>query len=741
VSTTCVFFGQLFYTINPRSINNPETNELFAVQSTTPCFVRHAGNSMANPLYKYLNQDVSDLRGLGARRVSELKKRGIWTVGDLLLRQPSEYQRFDATVPLCFAKPDSFHTFLVHSSSGLETRYSSRGSRKKRYFVCECTDDTADLTLQWFNSIKGLEDKIAPGRKFWVHGSIKRRRGGFMMAHPKMWPASHDRPPEAEAQYRGFRGASGYWYRTALHQALSQLPEGDWWSESERKERDLLPLRSALHQLHFPKLEHLDNRENIPLAAFRRLQYDYAFGLLFAINRERRRSVDHGSYNYDPPADFSQKIEHNLPFALTPSQNEALQTLREARGQGNRLNHILHGDVGSGKTAVAALLAAHTLENNLQACVVSPTEILARQHYASFRDFFRGHPVGIALLTGNTSAKQRGEVVRHLQSGKIHIVIATHAIFSEDIKFSRLGLTVVDEQHRFGVEQRQAIRLKDPQSDLLVMSATPIPRTMLMSLYGDLKPIPLQQPPSGRLPIATEHLSQRERGAAMSRITEELAKGNKIYFVYPLVEEDEDSEIGSAEAAYQKLAKHFGEETVALLHGQMKEKQKEEAFARFRDGNAKILVATTVIEVGVDVPEATVIVIQHADRFGIAQLHQLRGRVGRSNRQSYCYLISDCEEDTTAYARMQALVQHQDGFKLAEIDFELRGPGDLLGNRQSGGSAHNLFWVLARDHKELARVQGHVEQYLETDPDLETNAILKEYVRRFYTQENVFEGG
>lgn len=695
-------------------------------------------------LVTYLQTSIAHGKGVGPQRARELEKRGIHCYWDLLVRAPVGYATFAQPALLASLAPNTTALAHVTLTRAYQVGYAARrGGARRRFWTAEATDSSgARVTLQWFHDLKGLDERLTVDRDLYVYGEFQRRRGYLSVVHPRLWFPDRSELPDVEAYYRGFRGAAAHWYRALVADVLAALPEGDLWSERTRERYALLPLAETLRRLHKPQRADLDERYLQPLAALRRIQFDTLFGLLFALQRERARSQGRDGYPYDPPGEAYHKTVARLPYALTAAQQDALHSLIIKRGMGQRINGILQGDVGTGKTAVAGLLAAHTVENGYQVAFVAPTELLARQQFKYLQQVFRTTAVHVALLTGASTATEWAQVRRHLGSGKIAVIVGTHALFDPELKFARLGLTVVDEQHRFGVAQREALRLKDPGSDLLVMTATPIPRTLLMSLYGDLEPVTLRSGPQGRQPIRTQWLRQSQRRVALDRVSAELAAGHQVYFVYPRVEEGEDEGLLSAEAAYPKIADYFGADKVALLHGQLKDRDKDEAFVRFREGQIQVLVATSVIEVGIDVPRATVMVVQNADRFGIAQLHQIRGRVGRSELPSWCYLISDVEDNSTAAERLRALETTHDGFALAETDLKLRGPGDLFSERQSGSSAFSV-WSLMRDDALVKAAAELAAEVVRTDPDLDHAglATLKAWVERFYTRHNVFEGG
>ena len=699
---------------------------------------------MSESLVTYLQTPITHGKGVGPQRARDLERRGVHNYWDLLVRVPVGYATFAEPAHLATLAPNTTALAHVTLTREYQVGYAARrGGARRRFWTAQATDSSgASLTLQWFHDLKGLNERLTAGRDLYVYGEFQRRRGSLSVVHPRLWFPDRSELPDVEAYYRGFRTAAAHWYRALVADVVTGLPPGDLWSERTRERYSLLPLHEAMRRLHKPARADLDERYLQPLEALRRIQFDTLFGLLFALQRERARSLGRDGHPYDPPGEAYHQTQARLPYILTEAQQDALHSLITKRGMGQRINAILQGDVGTGKTAVAALLAAHTVENGYQVAFVAPTELLARQQHAYLQQVFRSTAVHVALLTGATTTTEWAQVRRHLVSAKVSIIVGTHALFDPDIRFARLGLTVVDEQHRFGVAQREALRLKDPGSDLLVMTATPIPRTLLMSLYGDLEPVTLRSGPQGRQPITTQWLRQSQRRIALDRVATELAAGHQVYFVYPRVEEGEDEGLLSAESAFPKIAEYFGTDKVALLHGQLKDRQKDEAFARFRAGDTQVLVATSVIEVGIDVPKATVMVVQNADRFGIAQLHQIRGRVGRSALPSWCYLISDVPDDSTAAERLRALETTHDGFALAEVDLRLRGPGDLFSERQSGSSTFSV-WGLMRDDALVKSASELAAEVVRTDPDLNHTglATLKAWVERFYTRHNVFEGG
>ncbi|HEU4987729.1 MAG TPA: ATP-dependent DNA helicase RecG, partial [Rhizobiaceae bacterium] len=523
--------------------------------------------------------------------------------------------------------------------------------------------------------------------------------------------------PPIEPVYPLTAGLSGKVVRRAIGQALGRLPDLPEWLDAQFKQSRALPsLREALDRLHNPSNVSDADPES---PAWRRIAYDefLAGQLSLALVRQRVRRLSGRPLIGD--GTIEARIRRNLPYSLTKSQEAALQEIHADLAQPDRMLRLLQGDVGAGKTVVALLAMARAAEAGAQAALMAPTEILARQHHATIAPLAEAAGLRTTALTGREKGRERERILEEIADGSIDFIIGTHALFQESVRFRDLALAVIDEQHRFGVHQRLAITAKGNAPDMLVMTATPIPRTLVLSAFGDMDVSRLTEKPAGRKPIRTVTLPMERLGELISRIREAVAEGQKVYWICPLVEESEEIRLMSAEDRHAALQAEFGS-LVGLVHGRMSGREKDEAMRAFKAGETRILVGTTVIEVGVDVPDATIIVIEHAERFGLAQLHQLRGRVGRGDRPSSCVLLYKGPLGEIARQRLDILRQSEDGFRIAEEDLKLRGEGDLLGTRQSGSPGFRIARIdLHADLLEAARDDARL--VLARDPELQSD--------------------
>jgi ATP-dependent DNA helicase RecG len=492
-------------------------------------------------------------------------------------------------------------------------------------------------------------------------------------------------------------------------------------SEAFRTKHGLIGLPQALQWIHFPKsAEHLE-------AAKKRIKFDEFFFLqLTQLRNKMRQKTGIKGYAFDEVGQtFLNFYENHLPFELTGAQKRVVKEIRADVRTGAQMNRLVQGDVGSGKTIVALLAMLLAIDNGYQAALMAPTEILATQHYEGLKELCAPAGISIALLTGSSTAAERASIHQSLADGSLSILIGTHALIEPTVKFANLGLAVIDEQHRFGVAQRAKLWKKNEHPPhVLVMTATPIPRTLAMSIYGDLDVSTIDELPPGRKPIQTHHLYEKNRLKLNGFMQREIAKGRQVYVVFPLIEESEKLDLKNLQDGYEQLLRDFPrpQYEIAVVHGRMSAEEKEGEMQRFAKGKANILVATTVIEVGVNVPNASVMVIENAERFGLSQLHQLRGRVGRGSEESYCVLVSSFKLTEDAKTRLETMVRTQDGFEIAEVDMQLRGPGDMMGTRQSGQLPFKLA-SLTGDGPLLAWTRHIVEQLLREDPQLD----LKEH--------------
>ena len=499
-----------------------------------------------------------------------------------------------------------------------------------------------------------------------------------------------------------------------LFQALQKESFEETLSHSLIAAHQLMPLTDSLYNIHFPQ-----NPELLRKAQYR-LKFEELFYVQLNILRytKERRNKFRGLVFERVDEIFNTFYAHHLPFQLTGAQKRVIKEMRRDMGSGRQMNRLLQGDVGSGKTLVALMTMLIALDNGFQACMMAPTEILATQHYETIRRFLNGMSVRVELLTGNVKGKRRETILRDLLTGDVHILIGTHAVIEDTVNFSSLGLVVIDEQHRFGVAQRAKLWAKNTRPPhVLVMTATPIPRTLAMTLYGDLDVSVIDELPPGRKPIQTIHQFDNRRKSMYEFMRKQIQEGRQVYIVYPLIQESEKMDIKNLEEGYMHVCEEFPEYKVSKVHGKMKPAEKEEEMQRFLANETQIMVATTVIEVGVNVPNASVMAIENAERFGLSQLHQLRGRVGRGADQSYCILVTGYKLTEETRKRIEIMVQTNDGFEIAEADLKLRGPGDLEGTQQSGVAFDLKIADIAKDGQLLQYVREIAERLLDDDPE------------------------
>ncbi len=582
-------------------------------------------------------------------------------------------------------------------------------------------DETGDITLVFFNAPRGrLESLLPVGKRRFVSGTIELYDGMRQMVHPARIldeRGARDLPP-VEAVYGLTEGVSSRMVGKYVAAALKRVPKLPEWQDAAFLARNgFAAFDESLNALHRPDAaDKLTEEELERSPARRRLAYDelLASQLALALVRSRMRRLPGRANAGD--GRLVAAIRRALPFTLTPSQEEAVAEIRRDLVADTRMLRLLQGDVGSGKTAVALLAMASAIEAGRQAALMAPTEILARQHFERLAPLAVGAGLRIALLTGRDRGAERRTILAGLAEGVIDIVVGTHALFQDEVAFHDLGLAVVDEQHRFGVHQRLALGAKGEAVDILVMTATPIPRTLALTCFGDMDVSVLREKPAGRLPIATRLVSSERLEEVIAALGRAVAAGDRVYWICPLVAESETVDLAAAEDRFEDLRKVFGD-AVGLVHGRLAGRDKDAAMDRFSRGETKILVSTTVIEVGVDVPEATVMVIEHAERFGLAQLHQLRGRVGRGERPSTCLLLYKGPLGPTAQARLETMRETEDGFRIAEEDLRLRGEGEVLGTRQSGLPGFRLA-RLDVDGELLAAARDDARLIVDRDPDL-----------------------
>ena len=657
------------------------------------------------------------LKGVGPQRAEKLKKYfEIETVRDLLYNFP--YRYVDRTK---FYRINELMEGMDYIQlRGKITDFDApEGVGSKRRIKAFFTDGTGYIQLVWFNGLKYVTSNYKVGQEIIVFGKPSFFNGQISIVHPEidlvekasldgqMMPRYHmtDKVGNAITQ----RNLSD-WVKTALEFVKGKIT--DPLPEEILRERGFLSLETALRYMHFPK-----NAEEVAQARAR-LKFEELFFLQLEILRyAQKKKTERGFYLPRVGENFNKFYANHLPFSLTNAQKRVVREIRNDFISNTQMNRLVQGDVGSGKTLVAFLSCLIAIDNGFQACLMAPTEILAEQHFQTLSSFAEGLNVKVELLTGNVKGKQRKSIEEGLLNGSVHLLVGTHALIEPNVIFKNLGLCIIDEQHRFGVKQRAQLWKKNTlPPHVLVMTATPIPRTLAMTLYGDLDVSVIDELPPGRKPIQTFHYYYKDTSRIIEGIKSELSKGRQVYIVYPLIKENERMDLLDLERGYNQLVEILPQYKIGQLHGKMKPIDKEEAMQRFANGETQVLVATTVIEVGVNVPNASVMVIQHADRFGLAQLHQLRGRVGRGAEKSYCILLTNYELSENTRRRMQIMVETTDGFVIAEEDLKLRGPGDLEGTAQSGLPFNLKVANLTKDVTIMEQARHVATRIIETDP-------------------------
>lgn len=639
-----------------------------------------------------LDNDIKYVPGVGEARARLLERElGIRTVGDLLSHYPFRY--IDRTRIYRIAEITEASQLSYVQFRARVTGVSYAGVGRKRRFSVQVQDPSGAAELIWFQGIKWIEKKVEVGREYLVFGRPNFFRGELSIAHPELETIEQALSRKTESGMQGIYpsterlgsvlGAKGFYQIVCNAWALARDRIADPLPDALRAQYGLIPLREALYNIHFPQTQ-----EMLRQAQYR-LKFDELLGVQLNIQQRRtaRLSKSDGFLFPKVGGVFNTFYNEKLPFPLTGAQKRVIREIRKDTVSGFQMNRLLQGDVGSGKTLVALMSMLLAVDNGYQACMMAPTEILARQHFATIGRMIDGLPVRVAILTGASKARERREALEGIAAGEVDILIGTHALIEDRVQFANLGFVVIDEQHRFGVEQRARLWTKNAQPPhILVMTATPIPRTLAMTLYGDLDVSVIDELPPGRRPIKTFHYTDAARLKLFGFMRQEIAKGRQVYVVYPLIKESEAMDYKDLTDGYEAISRDFPlpQYVTAICHGKMKPADKEESMRQFKEGEAQILVATSVIEVGVDVPNATVMVIESAERFGLSQLHQLRGRVGRGGEQSYCILMSGEKLSRESRARLDAMCETNDGFRLAELDLKLRGAGDINGTLQSG---------------------------------------------------------
>lgn len=682
-----------------------------------------------------LQTDIQFVPGVGPRRAGILNKElDVFTLGDLLRYYP--YRYIDRSRMYYVHEIDGSMPYI--QLKGKITAFETFGEGRKKRLVAHFTDGTGFIDLVWFQGIRFVESKYKPNQEYIVFGKPTLFGNRWNMAHPDIDPymSEADRPDGLMAMYNTTEKMKNHYLNSKAVQKIienafgminGRLPES--LSADVVEAARLMPFHDAVENIHFPK-----NPILLRDAEFR-LKFEELFFIQLNIVRYAadRKDKLNGFVFKRVGKYLNSFYEKHLPFELTNAQKRVIREIRRDTASGKQMNRLLQGDVGSGKTLVAVMCMLITMDNGFQSCLMAPTEILASQHFETFRGLLSDMDVNVALLTGSTKKKEREEIHAGLLSGNIDILLGTHALIEDVVQFNNLGFVVIDEQHRFGVAQRAKLWSKNEHPPhVLVMTATPIPRTLAMTVYGDLDVSVIDELPPGRKPVQTLHRYDRKRGALYQFIREQVKAGRQAYIVYPLIEESETLDLKNLEEGFVHIREAFPEFTVCKMHGRMKPAEKEEVMQRFVANEAQIMVSTTVIEVGVNVPNASVMVIESAQRFGLSQMHQLRGRVGRGADQSYCVLITPYELSADTRKRMEIMTGSNDGFVIAEADLKLRGPGDLEGTQQSGIPFNLKIADLVRDNAILFRAREIAESIISRDPKLSQpeHLVLKQELKR-----------
>ncbi|WP_113660797.1 ATP-dependent DNA helicase RecG [Pedobacter nanyangensis] len=686
-----------------------------------------------------LETPLAYLKGVGPKRAELLQKElGFSTYEQLLHHYPFRYidrTRFYKIGELNMDMP------LVQVIGKVVSK-ETVGEKQKKRMVLKFEDETGRMELVWFQSLKWVEENVYRGNTYIAFGKPSFFNGSFSISHPDL-----ENYPRQQA------GVAGNITLQPIYSSTEKLKKAFLDSKGIQKLiyqllelhaneiRETLPRyilekykligkRDAIISIHFPA------NANMLQQAERRLKFEELFFIqLQLLHNKHLRSLKFKGALFDNVGERVNKFYHEIiPFGLTNAQKRVIKEIRTDTQRGTQMNRLVQGDVGSGKTVVALMSMLLANDNGYQACMMAPTEILARQHYESLVGMLKGQLAKVAILTGTTTKKQRAVLHGQLENGEIAILVGTHALIEDKVKFKNLGLVVIDEQHRFGVEQRAKLWRKNSiPPHILVMTATPIPRTLAMTLYGDLDVSVIDELPAGRKPIETRHLLESQRMRMFGFMKQEIAKGRQVYVVYPLIKESEKLDLLHLEAGIEQLSYQFPlpQYQISIVHGKLNNVDKQFEMQRFIDGKTQIMVATTVIEVGVNVPNASVMVIENAERFGLSQLHQLRGRVGRGAEQSFCILMSGNKLNPVSKKRLETMVRTNNGFEISEIDLELRGPGDITGTQQSG-TVELKVADLVKDQAILKEARNTVIALFDQDPNLENpdNSLLKSFLAK-----------
>lgn len=682
-------------------------------------------------------RDIKFLPGVGPKKAELLNKElKIFSFEDLLYYFPYKY--IDRSRTYKIKEIDGNMPYI--QLRGEILNFETQGEGKGRRLIARFSDGTGIIELVWFKGIKFIIEKYKPGVEYTLFGKPTRFGSKLNIAHPEIDPIDDiiDKAPGLQAYYSTTEKMKSHFLNSkAIQKIMYNL-----WKSINGPLPETLPaqviarsqviyLTEAIQNIHFPQSPDLLRRAQF------RLKFEELFYLQLNILRfTRQRQKKLGGFRFDHIGDYFNNFYHQcLPFELTNAQKRVLREIRADVGSGKQMNRLLQGDVGSGKTLVALMSMLMAVDNGFQACLMAPTEILASQHYESISELVAPIGIHVELLTGSTRKRERERIHEGLLTGDVNLIIGTHALIEDTVLFSNLGLVVIDEQHRFGVEQRARLWKKNNwPPHILVMTATPIPRTLAMTVYGDLDVSVIDELPPGRKPIQTIHQYDNKRGALYASIRKQIKMGRQIYIVYPLIQESERSDLKNLEDGFKHIQEVFPEFKVCMVHGKMKPAEKDAEMQKFVSGEAHIMVATTVIEVGVNVPNASVMIIENAERFGLSQLHQLRGRVGRGADQSYCILMTSHKLSQETRKRLEIMVRTNDGFEISEADLQLRGPGDMEGTQQSGIAFDLKIANIAKDGQILQLARDIANEILDKDPELSLteNYVLNRQLQKIF---------
>ena len=686
-------------------------------------------------------EDIEYLQGVSPKKAAVLAEAGMHTFRDLLHYFPRRYLDRSTVTAIRDLTEDGPAVTVVGTVrvSGVVP-----GKRTRRFELIVEDEKGDKMKCVWFQGVNWIPRLFKNGERLAVHGKVQRYGGRFSMTHPEFDKLDAEGPAldtgriitlypgSAKLQKAGLTSRT---FRRIIYGLFKEhgLKIPDILPPSIQERYDLLDGRVALRAIHFPKsqVELSQARERLKFEEFFFIQ------LMLGLTRQTRREV--AGAVFGPPGErYHRFLDEVLPFELTGAQLRTLDDIIGDTQSGHQMNRLIQGDVGSGKTVVAVAAMLHAIDNGYQGAFMAPTEILVEQHYANLKDYLAPLGLETRLLIGGQRKLLRQEILADIAEGRAHVIVGTHAVIQDKVEFHNLGMAVVDEQHRFGVMQRAELFSKGEHPHMLLMTATPIPRSLAMTVYGDLDVSIMDEMPAGRKPIITRLFSEKRRGEMYDFLRAQLREGCQAYVVYPLVEESEKMDLKDAESGFEKLQVEFRPYKVDLVHGRMFSYEKEEAMDRFKNGETDILVATTVIEVGVDVANATVMVVEHAERFGLSQLHQLRGRVGRDVAQSYCILMADYRRSPEAEQRLNTMIQTTDGFKISETDLKLRGAGDFFGTRQSGLPDLKIADI-TQDQLLLVRAREAAFALLDRDPHLrdDAHATLRAYYEHYYAGRGV----